>query len=65
MHVHYVTMRYNEGVNMNKHYYWALFPGILFLVIIPILIASGCSPAGVRVAEEVVEDVAAEELKRG
>ena len=50
---------------MSKHYYWSLFPGILFLVIVPLLLASGCSPVGIRVAEEVIEDVAEEELKRG
>lgn len=40
---------------------FGLIPWILVIIIFPFL--SGCNPVEVKIAEEVVEDVLAEELK--
>ena len=42
---------------------WAVIPFILIAAVLTVILSS-CSPAGIRLTEEVVEEVAEEELKR-
>lgn len=47
-------------MNLN---YSILIIAVLYIFLLSVL--SGCSPTGIRITEEVIEDVAEEELKGG